>query len=181
MKRRFDWLAVPLTGLLLLTATHCANPGGRQKESASSSEELENMLRDAVSQPVPEGERDLRERNVAPPRLDWPGGWRLVDQGRFGTRRSPVIWYQLEAGDIPLDEAASVALETLRPLAGTISFEEVTFLPGEKRAVAQVRGALARGAIESRSQRETTTVRVILETKAGVRSPRRANSAAPPG
>ena len=171
MGKRSEWLAAPLMALLLLAAAGCAKSGDQTKESGSSDKELANVLRDAVSQAVPEGERDLRRRDLAPPRLDWPEGWRLVDQGRFGTRRSPVIWYQLEAGDTPRDEAASLALETLRPLLGTLSFEDVSFLPEEDRAIAQFRGALARGAIETGSQRETTTVRVILETKAGVRGP----------
>ena len=94
------------------------------------------------------------ESALAPvPRLviPWPGGWKLLDQGRAGPESLPVLWYRFEA---PSDEPLSVArlgLAALRAAAGTVVLEDAAGARGGRNAVAQIRGSRLSAAIDVRA------------------------------
>jgi len=155
------------TLVFLLLAAACAPqeaPEGRQR----SPEQLARLLEDAVSDRVPGSERSAREQGEPPPHVEWPAGWRLLDEGRFGGGETSTAWYQLDAGELPPDEAAEAGVRALRGLVGTLDQENLSVTSATGRAVGQISGSLAWGAVDARGTDDGTEVRVLLELKAGV-------------
>ncbi len=97
----------------------------------------------------------------------WPKDWHLAQRGRFGGDEHPVVWFQLEAGQTPVDEAASAALDAIRAIAGRILFEDLAFTPEDECALAQIRGSRLQGAVEAAREHGATLVRATLEVKPG--------------
>jgi hypothetical protein len=102
----------------------------------------------------------------APPRIEaaWPAGWRVSDSGVTGPPADTLIWFRLEAGAVPVEEAVRAALDALRPLAGELALEDVAASNSRQEAIGQFRGARLSGVIHAVATGRTTAVRVTLDT-----------------
>jgi hypothetical protein len=106
------------------------------------------------------------EQNATPPsllQLEWPAGWKVIDQGRAGPERLPVVWYRVTAPGADAEGSARLALAALRAAAGTIAFEDVAVAANHQKAIAQLRGSRLKGALQTVAGASTTDVRVTLE------------------
>ncbi len=96
------------------------------------------------------------------PRADWPRGWRIVEEGRFGETAPPVLWVHLDAGEIPVDEAARLALDALQAIGGELRADDLTYLPEQERAVGQLDAVYLRASLEAYKEHGHTRVRVSM-------------------
>ena len=104
----------------------------------------------------------------APPKVSWPAGWRLLDEGRFGADQLSVAWYHLDAGQQPADESVAAALAALRAVVGRLEFEDLSQATRQRQAIGQIRGSLAWGSVEASGEGEATRVVVLLEARPGI-------------
>ena len=96
----------------------------------------------------------------------------MAGSGQLGREQLPVAWYHLDASRMPVEEAARAAIKAVRPLAGTVEFDDLALLPAEGRAIAHLKGARATAAIDVRGDEQHTTVRVVVEMKPTGMQPR---------
>ncbi len=161
-------LAIALAAVSVATGS-CGDPAptvGRDAAPRALSGTREPAATPADPPAVPASES--RPPAPPPPRIRWPSGWRLLDSGSFGREGDAVAWYRLEASSLPAGQAASEALQALRPVTGATEVEHLSSpsaTPG--RAVGQIRGSLFRGAVDARSGPNATSVLVLLESHPG--------------
>ncbi len=167
--RRAALLAL-VAGFLLSCPTEerGAAPGSRQRGETADRGPAEVGVAPRMA-PRPA----LRPDELLAPR--WPDDWRIADASAAGPRSLPVLTWRIDAPQAGPLQAASAALDALRPLAGEIEFEDVREEngPGEEApaAVGQIRGSRLRAGILSVQRRGSCEVTITAELLPGGTAP----------
>lgn len=98
----------------------------------------------------------------------WPGDWRTLGSGRFGSAERPVAWLRFEAPGRDVEALASQALDALAAIGGRVRLRDVAVDESGAAAVGHLRAQLITAAIDVAASEQSSVVSLTIETRPGL-------------